>query len=80
MATSGRVDTYGLLYNTTFNAADPAQGLVFEDDQGAGNGQFAVPGDLRPGIRYTIVVTTYDPNDVGAFVLTFYCSGAISIG
>ena len=80
MATRGRVDTYGLLYNTTFNAANPMQGLIYEDDEGAGDGQFAVMGDLRPGVRYTVVVTTYDPNAVGAFVLTFFCSAAISIG
>ena len=80
MATSGRMDTYGLFYNTTFNAANPTQGLVYEDDEGAGDGQFAVVIELRPGIRYTVVVTTYNPNDMGAYTLIFYCSAPISIG
>ena len=80
MTSSGRMDTHGLLYNTTFNAANLGQGLIAEDHDGAGNAQFAVMGNLRPGVRYTVVVTTYTENDVGAFVLTFYCSGAISIG
>ena len=78
MTTSGGMDTYGLLYDTTFNAADPAQGVIASNDDGSSDGQFVVTEYLQPGMRYTIVVTTYLLGDTGPFVLTFYCSAPIS--
>lgn len=80
IVTSSRLDSFGLFYNSTFTPTNPKQNLVVEDDDGAGDAQFAIILDLRPGIRYTIVVTSFDPGVVGAFILTFYCSGPIVFG
>ena len=80
MATDSRFDSYGLFFNSTFSAANSRQGLALQDDDGAGNGQFAVVSLLAPGVRYTIVVTTYDPNQIGAFLLNVYCDASVSFG
>lgn len=78
MTTSSGFDTFGVLYNSTFNPTDAGQNVLVTDDQNGGDGQFALIANLHPSVKYTVVVTTYFPYSVGEFVLNFYCSGAIT--
>lgn len=65
------------MYNSTFDATNPTENSLVDDKQYFSDGQFLLIKNLQAGIKYTIVVTTYNAEEMGSFVLNFYGSGMI---
>ncbi|CAF0923840.1 unnamed protein product [Adineta steineri] len=78
------IDTYGYMYNGTFNPADtnqnlmlsdddsggnPNQNLLASDDDSGGSSQFMLANILQPMTKYILVVTTYAEGVTGRFTL-----------
>lgn len=78
ITTTSKSNTYGLLYDSAFDATNPRENLIGTDNDNAGDQQFAVVKHLQPGTKYTIVVTTARDDEMSRFVLNFYCGGTIS--
>jgi hypothetical protein len=64
---SSTMDTYGYLYNNTFNPFNPSTNLLTMDDDSNGGGQFRLTTDLQANTTYLLLVTTYSRNVVGPF-------------
>ena len=79
IGSASTLDTYGLLYNGTFNPLDPRENLISEDDDGLGNNQFGFAVDLQSSVRYIVVATTFAGNRRGNFTLLIYAPGTVSI-
>ena len=71
------LDMYAILYNVPFVPDNPLNGIADYDTSGGNDGQFCIFLYLRPEIRYTLVTTTDQPYDYGAFILNFYGAGPI---
>lgn len=77
-STSGRytfrsnssLDTYGYLYNGSFNPFNPSLNLIASDDDSGGSGQFLFNVTLTYDNVYILVVTTYSPNVTGVYTVT----------
>jgi hypothetical protein len=69
---NSNIDTYGYIYDNSFNPSFPTQYLLLYDD-GAGNGQFMFTMTLHPLINYILVATTFLQNTIGEF--TIYATG-----
>ncbi|CAF1167639.1 unnamed protein product [Adineta steineri] len=69
IACSSSIDTYGFLFNSTFDPTNPTKNLLVSDDDGAGNQQFKLVYFLQPSINYTVIATTYYPFISGSFSL-----------
>ncbi|CAF3746296.1 unnamed protein product [Adineta steineri] len=69
IACSSSIDTYGFLFNTTFDPTNPTKNLLVSDDDSAGNQQFKLVYFLQPSINYTVIATTYYPFISGSFSL-----------
>ena len=63
------IDTYGYIYNRTFNPGDPDQNLLSSDDDSGGNKQFLVLNALEAMAKYILIVTTYDEMATGSFTV-----------
>jgi hypothetical protein len=61
------MDTYGFLYNDSFNPIYPYRNLVMNDDDGAGNRQFRLTTCLDANSTYILVVTTFERLESGPF-------------
>ncbi len=61
------MDSYGYLYDVTFDPSYPAKNLLTSDNDSAGNGQFRISRSLLPGRRYVLVVTTDTIGVTGSF-------------
>ncbi|CAF4022554.1 unnamed protein product [Rotaria sp. Silwood1] len=72
------MDTYGYLYNNTFNPAYPAMNVLTKNDNAGGNLQFMLSRSLQTLSRYILVVTTYYKNITGPFTIT--AMGSASVG
>ncbi|CAF1054190.1 unnamed protein product [Adineta steineri] len=66
---SSTIDTYGYMYNSTFNPVDPNQNLLSSDDDSGGNDQFMLANILQPMTKYILIVTTYAKSVTGRFTL-----------
>jgi hypothetical protein len=63
---SSNIDTYGYIYENTFNPLNTAENLLSSDDNGGGSGgQFKIASPLYVNTTYILVVTTYSPNQIG---------------
>lgn len=61
-----KIDMYGYLYTSNFNASNSTNNLLkFNDDDG-GSSQFLILVELNVG-NYTLVATTYFANVTGNF-------------
>ena len=65
-ASSSSIDTYGCLYDDSFDPFYPFQNLITTNDNSAGSGQFQMSHILQPGRIYILVVTTYSNNVLGS--------------
>ncbi|CAF1233750.1 unnamed protein product [Adineta steineri] len=63
-------DTYGCFYSDSFDPSYPSQNLITTDDDGASNSQFRISTTLQSSRTYILIVTTYDTNTIGSFVIT----------
>jgi hypothetical protein len=64
-ASNSSVNTYGCLYDGSFNPNYPLQNLITSNGQSAGSGQFQISYILQPRTIYILVVTTYMNNVQG---------------
>jgi hypothetical protein len=69
LTSSSSFDSYGCLYDGSFNPLYPSQGLITTDDDGAGSGQFQIDRSLQSGRTYILVVTTYNIGITGSFTI-----------
>lgn len=62
------LDTFGLLYNTTFDPSQPSTNLIYrDDDSGDDYLQFEIRQYLKPELTYILVVTTHETYATGSF-------------
>ncbi|CAF1210287.1 unnamed protein product [Adineta ricciae] len=69
IASNSSMDTYGYLYNGTFDPSFISQNLIIENDDGAGSRQFGLTYYLQSAGTYIVVVTTYSAAIKGRFSL-----------
>ncbi|CAF1626050.1 unnamed protein product, partial [Adineta steineri] len=62
---SSNIDTYGYIYENSFNPLNPSDNLFEKDDDGAPNDQFKFEIPLYADTTYILVVTTYRPSTTG---------------
>ncbi len=67
------MDTYGFLYNDSFNPIYPRTNLVIDDDDGGDKREFRLTTCLEANITYILVVTTYHRLQSGSF--SIFASG-----
>ena len=63
------LDTYGIIYQDSFDATSPNTNLIAQDDESQGSTQFQLQTNLIPGTNYTLVVTTYEPDVTGTITI-----------
>jgi hypothetical protein len=73
------MDTYGYLYNDTFDPASPSKNRMSSDDDGCGNRQFWLQAHLQRNITYILVVTTYNQNTLGSFSMLALGGASVTI-
>ena len=56
------IDTYGYIYENSFNASKAWLNLLAQDDENEGNGQFKINVDIRTPGNFIVSVTTYSIN------------------
>ncbi len=66
---SSLFDSYGCLYDGSFNPLYPLHNLITTDDEGGGNMQFQIGRSLQSGRIYILVVTTYNTGITGSFTI-----------
>jgi hypothetical protein len=66
---NGLFDSYGCLYDGSFNPLYPSQNLITTDDDGGGNGQFQIGRSLQSWRTYILIVTTYSTGITGSFTI-----------
>lgn len=59
LASSSNIDTYGCLYDLTFDPSNPSWNLITCDDDSGGDQQFLIDRTLQYGRTYILVATTY---------------------
>ena len=72
-------DAYGYLYNGSFDPFSPLINLRTFDDDSGNDRQFQIGHQLQSGHIYTLVITTYTPNDSGNFSITANGSAPVSM-
>ncbi len=63
------LDTYGYLYDGSFNPSNPSLNLVAQNDDGLGGLQFYISVYLLSGRKYTLVATTHNAGNIGSFTI-----------
>ena len=71
------MNTYGYLYENSFDPFDKSSNLLMEDDNSGDNEQFKMTAFLQPSTLYVLVVTTFSPHVMGHF--SIIASGLSSI-
>ena len=61
------IDTYGYIYNSSFNPANPRMNLLAEDNDNGKKKQFQLKVNLQPWETYVLVTTTFLPSVRGSF-------------
>jgi hypothetical protein len=61
------IDTYGYIYNHSFDPSNPNWNLLSGNDDGDDNHQFKLIILLHSGTKYVLIVTTFHPNSTGTF-------------
>ena len=72
------MDTYGYLYQGSFDLSYPTQNLLASDDDSGNNRQFLVTAYLFVGSPYALIITTANTQVVGSFSIKV--SGPSSVG
>jgi hypothetical protein len=63
---SSNIDTYGYVYENSFNPLNTTENLLSSDDNDGGSGgQFKIEVPLYVDTTYILVVTTSYPNKIG---------------
>jgi hypothetical protein len=61
------IDTYGYLYESSFDPSYPSLNLIVSDDDGGEDRQFRISRYLQFGRTYILVVTTHESGTTGSF-------------
>ncbi|CAF3931917.1 unnamed protein product [Adineta steineri] len=67
IASNSSVDTYGYIYEHSFDPFNPSVNLILEDDENCEQEQFGLTVNLQVNIKYILVVTTFSPDATNAF-------------
>ncbi len=67
LRSNSTIDTYGHIYNNSFDPCDSSLNLISEDDESGGHSQFQLTISLQTNTTYILVVTTYYPSVTGNF-------------
>ena len=67
---SSGYDTYGYMYQGNFYPFYPSVNIHGQDDDQAGGGQFRLTVQLRAGVKYILVFTTFAPTTFGSYSVT----------
>lgn len=62
---SDSIDTYGYIYENSFDSLNPNENLLIKDDDGGSPKQFKFEIPLYDDTTYIAVITTYFPMDTG---------------
>ncbi|CAF0778639.1 unnamed protein product [Adineta ricciae] len=66
---SSAIDTYGYIYEETFNPLNPDEHLFTKNDDGGSENQFKFDLPLYNDTKYILVVTTYSPMITGNIIV-----------
>lgn len=69
LGSNSSMDTYGYIYENSFNPTYADENLLSEDDQSYRNNQFKLVIRLQVNTTYILVMTTYSPNIRGMFTI-----------
>ena len=69
ISSSSNIDTYGSIYNNSFNSSLPNENLLQQNNDDAGKNQFRLNLTLISSRKYILVVTTNGPRVVGDFLI-----------
>ncbi|CAF4368170.1 unnamed protein product [Rotaria sp. Silwood2] len=72
------LDTYGYIYNNSFNSSAPRTNLIVQNDDDGDNAQFLLTLFIDTLEKYILIVTTYAPNVFGTFSINTVSVGSIS--
>ncbi|CAF4212495.1 unnamed protein product [Adineta steineri] len=75
---SSSINTYGYIYNSTFNSSSPTFNKFASDDDSGGSSQFMFTVTLQGMWKYILVVTTSGINVTGSFSLVTSGPGPVS--
>jgi hypothetical protein len=78
-SSSSSIDTYGYLYESSFDPSHPSYNLVASDDDGAGDRQFQISRYLQSGRKYILVVTTSSTGTIGSFSVRVIGPSSVSL-
>lgn len=67
LSTQSNMDTYGYLYQPMFDVRFIYLNLIDEDDDSFGDGQFEIENTFQANQSYVVVVSTYNPYEMGIF-------------
>jgi hypothetical protein len=67
---SSDIDTYGCLYQGSFNPLYPIRNMIACDDDSGGDRQFQITSGLLNAQAYILVVTTYSASITGSYQVT----------
>jgi hypothetical protein len=71
------MDTYGYLYNNSFNSSFPNQNVLLADDDDGGDSQFGLISFLQSSAAYVVVATTYATKVTGTFLIVATGPGSV---
>lgn len=69
MNSDSQIDTYGYLYEYKFNPFDPYKNLIEKNDYSSCSRGFRLDYDLQKQKTYILVVTNYNPYEIGSFTI-----------
>jgi hypothetical protein len=78
-SSSSSIDTYGYLYQFSFDPSYPSYNLIASDDDGAGDLQFQISLYLQSGRTYILVVTTLSTSITGSFSVRVVGPASVSL-
>ena len=79
ISSNGTLNTYGYLYNDTFDPTYPSNNLLQMDDNGGGSNQFKISMVLSTMVDYILVVTTSRPSAKRAFSIIVQGPAVVSL-
>ncbi|CAF1224479.1 unnamed protein product [Adineta steineri] len=77
IASKSIIDTYGYLYNNSFDRSNPSRNLLLQDDDSGGNKQFKLTHFFQPEATYILIATTFDPYMMKKFSISASGPGSV---
>lgn len=66
---NSNMDTFGYIYNNTFNPSTPSENLMATDDDGGNERQFLFRIFIDFTSKYILLITAFSPNTLGTFTV-----------